>query len=331
MGGDAPPRKVADAPAALSELLRLAAEAMDRPSLEGADYVLKCAVEYARETLGFERCGIFLWDAENDRMIGTWGTDTNGNTADEHDLTYQHGSIDREVHERAQRGLPWTLYENVPLVAHRDDRTEVIRNGWLGCTAILGSEHPYGILFNDTAVSGAPFDEARQWRAAILCSLLGRVLDECGSFFGLQTRAGPHPRHPVVRHVTSLLMEDPRLTCKAIAKKLNLSHSSLARVFKRETKSSIVDYRNDLRLNAVLDRLDAEASNLLEAALEAGFGSYAQFARVFRARLGQSPREYVRTHHGKARGLVGSNMLGAQVEHAAGQFRRTRSNVQSSA
>jgi AraC-like DNA-binding protein len=34
--------------------------------------------------------------------------------------------------------------------------------------------------------------------------------------------------------------------------------------------------------------------NVSEAAQGAGFGSYAQFHRVFRANVGKSPKEYVR-------------------------------------
>jgi len=38
-----------------------------------------------------------------------------------------------------------------------------------------GSEEDIAILFNDTALSGAPLDEGKQARAALLCSLLGRA------------------------------------------------------------------------------------------------------------------------------------------------------------
>jgi len=40
--------------------------------------------------------------------------------------------------------------------------------------------------------------------------------------------------------------------------------------------------------------LDRGRTNLLEAALAAGFGSYAQFHRVFRALRHVTPRDYLR-------------------------------------
>jgi AraC-like DNA-binding protein len=56
-----------------------------------------------------------------------------------------------------------------------------------------------------------------------------------------------------------------------------------------------VGFRNRARLEAV-DRIAEaqEGCTLTEAALEAGFGSYAQFFRVFRALRGVAPHAYYR-------------------------------------
>jgi transcriptional regulator GlxA family with amidase domain len=52
-------------------------------------------------------------------------------------------------------------------------------------------------------------------------------------------------------------------------------------------------YRTRLRRVRALELVRSGRGNLLEAALAAGFGSYAQFHRVVRQRLGISPRELV--------------------------------------
>jgi AraC-like DNA-binding protein len=44
--------------------------------------------------------------------------------------------------------------------------------------------------------------------------------------------------------------------------------------------------------------VDSGGENLLEAALSAGFGSYAQFHRVFRAWRGTTPREFLQGRQG---------------------------------
>ena len=82
-----------------------------------------------------------------------------------------------------------------------------------------------------------------------------------------------------------------------MAKTLGISLSRLARLFKTEMGLSLVDYRNQLRLDRFLSLVDSGGSNLLEAAYTAGFGSYSQFHRVFRALRGASPREYFSGGH----------------------------------
>ena len=82
---------------------------------------------------------------------------------------------------------------------------------------------------------------------------------------------------------------------------MNISLSRLARVFKTLKGTSLVEYRNGLRLERFVALMDRGCTNLLEAALDSGFGSYAQFHRVFRARLQATPREYLRPAGGERR------------------------------
>jgi transcriptional regulator GlxA family with amidase domain len=91
-----------------------------------------------------------------------------------------------------------------------------------------------------------------------------------------------------------MLAKDPAMGGKEIAAGLDISLSRLSRVFKAEMGMSLVEYRNRLRLDRFSVLLDRGRTNLLEAALAAGFGSYAQFHRVFRALRHVTPREYLR-------------------------------------
>jgi AraC-like DNA-binding protein len=279
-----------------SELADLTSEVLTDPSPEAVDRLLRRSVEFARQVILFDRAAIYLLDTSAKAMVGTWGTSAEGEILDEHDVQYDFGDLDREVFSRAEQGYAWTLYDDCPLTAQVDGQTRVLGRGWVGCTAILGTAGPIGILFNDTALSHAGFDEAKQARAAVLCSLLGRALEA--------SRTGSHQlgagktkqQHRLVREVTQLLVRDPSLSCESLAKRLKMSSGQLARTFKQHARSSIVDHRNEIRLARFLERVDTKAGNLLEAALEAGFGSYAQFHRVFRARFGQAPREYLLEH-----------------------------------
>jgi AraC-like DNA-binding protein len=291
--GRIPTPKIVGAGARSNELAALAGEALSEPSASAADRLLLHAVEFARNAIRLERSAIFVMDVPNRVMVGSWGTDANGATVDEHALTFQFGAIDREVFARAEAGFPWTVYDDCPLIAQEGGETRILGRGWVGCTAIRGPRGPLGIMFNDSALTHAPVDEAKQARAAVLCNLLGRALEPCRSHLTEGAADATESRHPIVRNVTRLLARDPTLSCEALAKQLHISAGWLARTFKREACTSVVEHRNELRLARFLERANGDADNLAGAALDAGFGSYAQFHRVFRARFGQSPRQYL--------------------------------------
>ncbi len=101
-------------------------------------------------------------------------------------------------------------------------------------------------------------------------------------------------KHRAVSATVTMLAKDPSLGGKQIAGELGISVSRLARVFKRDMGMSLVEYRNRLRLDRFWLLVDGGRPSLLEAALAAGFGSYAQFHRVFRAQRHLTPREYLR-------------------------------------
>jgi len=109
--------------------------------------------------------------------------------------------------------------------------------------------------------------------------------------------------HPAVERAARLLIEDEgSYSLSQLAHKAGLSPSRLSRLFKKQMGLSIVEFRNRQRMQRFFDRykLEHEArrqSTLLDAALDAGFGSYPQFHRVFRQVVGCSPAEYQRRHN----------------------------------
>jgi AraC-like DNA-binding protein len=253
--------------------------------------VLRESVEFARAAIRLERVAIYLVGPGSRSMIGTWGTDTHGQTTDEHDLTFDIDDMARRFFARSARGYAWSIYEDCPLIVHEDGRSRTVGRGWLACTAIQAGGQPVGILYNDTAISHAPVDESKQARAALLCSLLGRALEPCRAYLLDPEIGESKPRHPLVRGAAHLLVRDPSLSFEELARRLQVSKGHLTRTFKRHADMSIVDYRNELRLAQFLSQVNNKG--LLDAALGAGFGSYAQFHRVFRARFGKAPREFL--------------------------------------
>lgn len=101
------------------------------------------------------------------------------------------------------------------------------------------------------------------------------------------------PLHSAVARAMALLREDASRDLKTLAREARISPSQLSRLFKRQAGVSITDFRNRLRLETFIDRRDgAQAKAMFVIAKDAGFGSYAQFNRVFRRELKCSPEEY---------------------------------------
>jgi len=295
LGSDSPaPAMVPGSPG--PELAALLSASDELLAIDDTDAILRRAVQLARERIGLDRVGIFLLDEARGLMLGTWGMDLHGAIRDEHHVMYELGDNDREVFRRAAAdGVHWTVLDNCPIVEQLESETRVVGRGWVACTPIRSARGPVGMLFNDTGLRGVPVDETKQARAALLCSLLGTILDLAREEPGHASRAPRlSAKHPMVVKAVQLLANNPSLAGKSLAKQLGISFGRLVRVFKAEMGMSLVEYRNRLRLERFSVLIDSGRYTLLQAALESGFGSYAQFHRVFRALRGVTPREYLR-------------------------------------
>lgn len=101
--------------------------------------------------------------------------------------------------------------------------------------------------------------------------------------------------HPAVARALARLAEpDEGEDLAQLARRCGVTGSHLSRLFREQVGVTLSRYRSSVRLGRfweVLARQDE--ANVLDAALEAGFGSYAQFFRVFREAYGHGPREFL--------------------------------------
>jgi len=99
--------------------------------------------------------------------------------------------------------------------------------------------------------------------------------------------------HRVVEQTMDIFREKPLMPLDDICARLRVSRSHLSRLFHQQTGLTLPAFRNRVRLEAFFS-LYHHHSNLLGCALEAGFGSYAQFYRVFKEHTGLAPNQFYR-------------------------------------
>lgn len=100
--------------------------------------------------------------------------------------------------------------------------------------------------------------------------------------------------HPAVERAARLIRDGSiTLSLDELARRAGLSSARLSRLFKEQTGFAMVDFRNRLRVQRYLEIYGTgQRMTMLDAALEAGFGSYPQFHRVFKSVLNCSPANY---------------------------------------
>jgi AraC-like DNA-binding protein len=97
--------------------------------------------------------------------------------------------------------------------------------------------------------------------------------------------------HPAVQKALGVLgAGDWDGSLAGLARHCGVSEAYLSRVFARQMGVSLGRYRNSVRLGRFLELCrQPEHKTMLEAAYEAGFGSYAQFYKVFVQAYGTGP------------------------------------------
>jgi len=115
--------------------------------------------------------------------------------------------------------------------------------------------------------------------------------------------------HPVVRRALKLLSEgDWEKDLGQLAKACGASEAHLSRAFHRQIGVPLSRYRNSLRLSRFWEQYrQPERKTLTQAVYAAGFGSYAQFYKVFTQAYGQGPRACLDVNGRMVRRLIGSH------------------------
>lgn len=145
-------------------------------------------------------------------------------------------------------------------------------------------------LFEQTA-SGAPLDALALEERVV--GLLERVLE-----LSHPTPPRPLPRRrqrgEVSHHVERLLSErwSEDLRLADLARAIGLSVYHLCHTFRRETGTTLHQYRHQLRVRASIETLRQDERPLVELALQLGFSSHSHFSSAFQREFGVSPSRW---------------------------------------
>ncbi len=101
--------------------------------------------------------------------------------------------------------------------------------------------------------------------------------------------------HPAVEICARLLRDESEpMNLDELASRSGLSPSRLSELFKKQIGLPLVQYRQRQCLDRFLRLYDGQRQTMLDAALQAGFGSYPQFHRAFKQLMGIGPAEFRR-------------------------------------
>ena len=105
----------------------------------------------------------------------------------------------------------------------------------------------------------------------------------------------PVTLHPAVSRAVKLLSEKGwNRDFGALARVCGVSEAHLSRIFHHQVGVSLGNYRNLLRLSRFWENYHQPTrQTVTEAVYAAGFGSYAQFYKVFVQAYGRGPRELI--------------------------------------
>lgn len=135
--------------------------------------------------------------------------------------------------------------------------------------------------------------EADETALAILAASAAALL---GPKASRQRTEAARRRRAIVHDTRAVLARDhaQRMPLDELAAHMRLSPFHLARIFARETGTTIHRHQIRLRLQAALDRLGAGAEDLTTLALELGFASHSHFTDSFRREFGIPPSSFRR-------------------------------------
>lgn len=146
----------------------------------------------------------------------------------------------------------------------------------------------------DDAVAGdtLPVAHRRRYRLALVEAFLLRVLGEIAGGGEEVASTGGSPLVREAENLARSLLGDPALSVARLAANLGCSADYLSRRFRAERGLTLVSWITDERLELAREMLADPRYNVSEVSWACGYAEPSYFIRVFRARVGMTPRAF---------------------------------------
>lgn len=126
-------------------------------------------VKFMKDMIGVDRAGVLLMSEDREHVVGTWGTDEQGNITDESDMRIplqdNHWMLDA-----IQRPEQLIVKNNVALTSY----SKVVGTGWNAIISIYQDKQPLGWLCCDNLLSAKPLTEGLRAQIRLIGSILGQ-------------------------------------------------------------------------------------------------------------------------------------------------------------
>ncbi|MCX6049721.1 MAG: PAS domain S-box protein, partial [Chloroflexi bacterium] len=120
------------------------------------DDFYKRAIELGLERFGFERLGLLLYDAEHDLILGTYGTDAQGQVVAEHHLRFAAASLTGILQRTLAKTDHFVFDEHAQLFSN----FKPIGVGWNAAAGLWNGQQSLGCLAADNGVLHKPVSKA---------------------------------------------------------------------------------------------------------------------------------------------------------------------------
>ncbi|USD67710.1 ATP-binding protein [Vibrio sp. SCSIO 43136] len=229
---------------------------------ESLDNLYQLAVNACLTHLDIDRMGILMIDKERDWMVGTWGTDEEGNVRSETDYAAPMlDDVKDVIREMSTKGkvCVWhdiELYEFGEKVGEVDE----VGRGWNAALAIWDNDEVIGWIACDNLLNHKPFHTYQSHTLRLFGSILGEFIKR------------QHAEEEIIKLNASLESKIERRTAELSKAQAELKQANTDLEQKVLERTALLNEKRT-HLQETLDELQATQSQLVEAEKQ---GSIAQ-------------------------------------------------------